>query len=346
MITLRKKETIELFHVELTLKEKTKQNPFIAVLILASEQGEITPESLRQNLLTSLPIRACANLLLRISQQGYLERINGNSAYTLTELGEQSAIDKSFWVGEKGVYSVFVASSVLIDQQIILIKKTERFEYDRNGNWEAFTPSSILEYQNEVLKIEGNEKIIEEVEAKCFKSNSIDCVLEIQASKDECLLKVLNEKEVLFQNRVDINEQDLKEDLLLNTNEFEYNERGKNILVEFDPNDISFLRKVSINSPYFQGVGFSPLEIENVWFMPLNQQNAEMWLLEILYKGIDSYFLDDYSFESFAKDKAKHILSQYNVEIPTRNRMKQLLAEKPTAFYQTAKLETIDYLNY
>ena len=121
MITLRKTEQIEIYQVELALKEKTKQSPFIAVLILAQEQGEINAETLKDYLLPTLPIRACNNLLIRLTQQGYLEKkrqqnfrnnIWGNSFYdeedindyigsvfTLTELGEQSAVDKSFWVG-------------------------------------------------------------------------------------------------------------------------------------------------------------------------------------------------------------------------------------------------------
>ena len=74
MITLRKNEQVEIYQVELALKEKTKQSPFIAVLILAQEQGEITAETLKDYLLHTLPIRACNNLLIRLTQQGYLEK--------------------------------------------------------------------------------------------------------------------------------------------------------------------------------------------------------------------------------------------------------------------------------
>ena len=37
MITIKKSESIELYQLKLTLKEKVKQNPFIAVLMLAQE---------------------------------------------------------------------------------------------------------------------------------------------------------------------------------------------------------------------------------------------------------------------------------------------------------------------
>lgn len=128
MITLRKSEQIEIYQVELALKEKTKQSPFIAVLILAQEQGEITAETLKDNLLPTLPIRACNNLLIRLTQQGYLEKKRqqnfrndiwgrsfydenesdyNNSIFTLTELGEQSAIDKSFGLVKKG-YTMYM----------------------------------------------------------------------------------------------------------------------------------------------------------------------------------------------------------------------------------------------
>lgn len=370
MITLRKTEQIEIYQVELTLKEKTKQSPFIAVLILAREQGEITAESLQQNLLPTLPIRACNNLLLRLTQQGYLtkkqnefyrtdiygRRIRsfdydneddfGIVTFILTDLGEQSAIDKSFWVGEKGVYNVYVSHSNLLNQQIIRTEKVERSEDDRNGNRIIQTPYSISDYQNQILNINKKEIRIEEIEGRCFQLNPADCSLEIQSSNDECLLKILKDKQTLFQSLFETNEHELKEELLTNSNEFEYNENKKVVLSEFNQDNLSFNRKVKLKNPYFQDNQFNSVEIENVAFIPSDKQNAELWLNELLFKGIDKYFLDENSFNDFAKEKAKTILAHYSIELPTRKLLKQVFAEKGNAFYQTAKLETIDYLNY
>lgn len=346
MITLRKSEQIEIYQVELALKEKTKQSPFIAVLILAQEQREITAETLKDYLLPTLPIRACNNLLIRLTQQGYLEKKRQqNSIFTLTELGEQSAIDKSFWVGEKGIYNVYVSHSNLLSKQIIKTEKVDRTEDDRNGNRIIRTPNYISQYHNQILNLNKKEIRIEEIEDKCFQLKPLECSLEIETKEDEALIRI-KEKQTLFQSSYEINENELKEELLSNTKEFEYNENKKVVLSEFNQDNILFNRKVKLRNPYFQNNQFNSLEIENVAFIPSDVQNAELWLNEILFKGIDKYFLDDKSFNEYSANKAKPILEHYKVALPTREQLKQNFAERENAFYQTAKLETIDYLNY
>jgi hypothetical protein len=366
MITLRKSELIEIYQVELALKEKTKQSPFIAVLILAQEQGEITAETLKDNLLPTLPIRACNNLLIRLTQQGYLEKKRqqnfrndiwgrsfyyenesdyNNSIFTLTELGEQSAIDKSFWVGEKGIYNVYVSHSNLLGQQIIKTEKVDRnLEDDRNAN-RQYTPGFVLEHQNQFLKINNKEIRIEEIEDKCFQLKPLECSLEIETKEDDALVRI-KEKQTLFQSSFEINENELKEELLSNTNEFEYEENRKVVLSDFNQDNLSFNRKVKLRNPYFQNNHFKSVEIDNVAFIPSDIRNAELWLDEIIFKGIDRYFFDEKAFNEFTANKAKPILEHYSVELPTREQLKQTIAERENAFYQTAKLETIDYLNY
>ncbi len=348
------------------MKEKTKQSPFIAVLILAQEQGEITAETLKDNLLPTLPIRACNNLLIRLTQQGYLEKKRqqnfrndiwgrsfydenesdyNNSIFTLTELGEQSAIDKSFWVGEKGIYNVYVSHSNLLGQQIIKTEKVDRnLEDDRNAN-RQYTPGFVLEHQNQILKINNKEIRIEEIEDKCFQLKPLECSLEIETKEDDALIRI-KEKQTLFQSSFEINENELKEELLSNTNEFEYEENRKVVLSDFNQDNLSFNRKVKLRNPYFQNNHFNSVEIENVAFIPSDIRNAELWLDEIIFKGIDRYFLDEKTFNEFTANKAKPILEHYSVELPTREQLKQTIAERENAFYQTAKLETIDYLNY
>lgn len=367
MITLRKTEQIEIYQVELALKEKTKQSPFIAVLILAQEQGEINAVTLKDYLLPTLPIRACNNLLIRLTQQGYLEKkrqqnfrnnIWGHSFYdeedendyngsvfTLTELGEQSAVDKSFWVGEKGIYNVYISHSNLLNQQIIKTEKVERnLEDDRNA-YRQYTPGFVLEHQNQILNINKKEIRIEEIEDKCFQLKPLECSLEIETKEDEALIRI-KEKQTLFQSSYEINENELKEELLSITNEFEYNENKKVVLSEFKQDNISFNRKVKLRNPYFQENQFNSVEIENIAFIPSDKRNAELWLNEILFKGIDKYFLDEKTFNEYTANKAKPILEHYKVALPTREQLKQNLAKRENAFYQTAKLETIDYLNY
>lgn len=366
MITLRKRDQVEIYQVELALKEKTKQSPFIAVLILAQEQGKITAETIKDNLLPTLPIRACNNLLIRLTQQGYLEKKRqqnfrndilgrsfydedesdyNNSIFTLTELGEQSAIDKSFWVGEKGIYNVYVSHSNLLGQEIIKTEKVDRnLEDDRNVN-RQYTPKFVLGHQNQILNINKKEIRIEEIEDKCFQLKPLECSLEIETKEDDALIRI-KEKQTLFQSSFEIHENKLKEELLSNTNEFEYEENRKVVLSDFNQDILSFNRKVKLRNPYFQNNHFNSVEIENVAFIPSDNQNAELWLNEILFKGIDKYFIDEKTFNEFTSNKAKPILEHYSVELPTRKQLKQNIAERENAFYQTAKLETIDYLNY
>jgi hypothetical protein len=366
MITLRKAEQVEVYQVVLALKEKTKQSPFIAVLILAQEQGEITAETLKDYLLPTLPIRACNNLLIRLTQQGYLKNKRqqifrndiwgrssydedeidyNNSIFTLTELGEQSAIDKSFWVGEKGIYNVYVSHSNLLNQQIIKMEKVDRnLEDDRNVNRQN-TPRFVLEYQNQILNINKREIRIEEIEDKCFQLKPLECLLEIETKEDDAVIRI-KEKQILFQSSFEINEHELKEELLSNTNEFEYDKNKKVVLSEFNQDNLSFNRKVKLRNPYFRNNHFNSVEIENVRIIPSDKRNAELWLNEILFKGIDRYFLDEKTFNEFTANKAKPILEHYSVELPTREQLKQTIAKRENAFYQTAKLETIDYLNY
>lgn len=367
MITLQKNEQVEIYQVELALKEKTKQSPFIAVLMLAQEQGEITAETLKDYLLPTLPNRACNNLLIRLTQQGYLEKKRqqnfrnniwgrsfhnedesnfNNSIFILTELGEQSAVDKSFWVGEKGIYNVYVCHSSLLNQLIIKTEKVERSEDDRNGNKIIRTPNFISQYQNQILSLNKKEIRIEEIEHKCFKLKYMECSLEIEAKGDDTIIRILNEKQTLFQSSYEINENELKKELLSNTNEFYYDEDINVVLSEFNQDNISFIRKVKLRNPYFQGNQFNSVEIENVAFIPSDEENAELWLNEIFFKGIDKYFLDEKTFNEFTANKAKPILEHFSLELPTRKQLKQNIAERENAFYQTAKLETIDYLNY
>ncbi len=353
MITLRKVEQVEIYQVELALKEKTKQSPFIAVLILAQEQGEIDVISLKTNLLPILPERACENLLKRLAKQGYLyeEEYGSFSSYSLTELGEQSAIDKSYWVGEKGLYDVYISKKMFDDgfipYHILKIEKSKTLEDNRNKiSSERRTPQEISAYKSLQIKLNNQELLLEEIESKCFLLNPMDCFLEIQSSNDESFLRILKDKQTLFQSSFETNEHDLKEELLTNSKEYEFEENKKVVLSNFNQDNLSFNRKVKLINPYFQDNQFNSVEIENVAFIPSNKRNAELWLNEILFKGIDKYFLDKKMYNEFTANKAKPILEHYSVELPTREQLKQTFAERENAFYQIAKLETIDFLNY
>lgn len=357
MITLKRNEDIEIFQVELALKTKTNQSPFISILILAQEQELISAETLQENLLTSLPVRACENLLKRLEQQGYLQKEESNmfgyrqtyqdsfANYLLTDFGQQSATDKSFWIGEKGVYNVFVSKSNLIEQRIIRTEKVERAEDNRNTNI-LRTPNEISQYENQILTINKTEVLIEDVEEKCFQLKSANGLLEIQAKENETVLKLSKENQLLFQTDIVIEESILQEELLIACGEFEYDEDKKSILIKFSKDNLSFNRKVKIGKPIFQRIQFNQVELENISHIPSDRQNADLWYWELLYKNMNDYFLDDTSFDAYAYEIAKQILAYYQIIKPERKEFAGILSEREDTFYQIAKLETIDYLNY
>jgi hypothetical protein len=350
MIKLRKTEKIEIYQVELALKEKTKQSPFIAVLILAQELGEIDAFSLKANLLPTLPERACENLLKRLASQEYFyeEEYGCFSLYTLTELGKQSAIDKSFWVGEKGIYNVYISHSNLLNQQIIKTEKVDRSEDDRNGNRITRTPHFISQYHNQILNLNKKEIRIEEIEDKCFQLNSLECSLEIEAKQDDALIRI-KEKQTLFESSFEINENELKEELLINTSEFDYDANKKLVLSEFNKDNISFNRKVKLRNPYFQNNQFNSVEIENIRFFPKDENAAIPWYVELLLRNISTYFMTESDFMAYSKKWATEFEPYFEVMIPSKTIFLNYIKsnyEEQDIFYEIAKLETIDYLNY
>ena len=357
MIALKRNEDIEIFQVELALKSKTKQSPFISVLILAQEQESISAETLQENLLTSLPVRACENLLKRLEQQGYLQKEQSNrfgyrqtyqdsfANYLLTDFGQQSATDKSFWIGEKGVYNVFVSKSKLFEQRIIKTEKVERAEDNRNTNI-LRTPNEISQYENQILTINKTEVLIEDVEEKCFQLKPANCILEIQAKGNESVLKLSKENQLLFQTEFEIEENILQHELLAACPEFEYDQDKEAILTEFNKDNLSFNRKVKISKPIFKRNQFNQVELENISHIPSDKQNADLWYWELLYKNMNDYFLDDTSFDAYAYEIAKQILAYHQIIKPERKEFAEILSEREDTFYQIAKLETIEYLNY
>ncbi|MBS4013956.1 MAG: hypothetical protein KGZ97_09420 [Bacteroidetes bacterium] len=357
MIVLKRTEDIDVFQVELALKLKTKQSPFISVLILAQEQEEVTANSLQQNLLTSLPVRACENLLKRLEQQGYLQKVQSNmfgyrqtyqntfANYVLTDLGQQSATDKSFWIGEKGVYNVYISKTNLIEQRIIRTEKVERAE-DNRSNIILVTPREIRQYENQILSINKTEVLIEDVEEKCFQLKSVNCNLEIQSKENESLMKISKENQLIFQTDFEIKENSLQEELLMNCSEFEYDQDKKAILTEFNKDNLSFNRKVKILKPIFQRNQFNQVELESISHIPINQENADLWFWELLYKNMSDYFLDENSFKEFASELASPIQLHFKVKVPKRKELSEIFSEREDTFYHIAKLETIDYLNY
>lgn len=349
MITIIRNEEIEVYQVELALKEKTKQSPFIAILILAQEQDVISALTLQQHLLTTLPVRACGNLLKRLEQQGYLQQIEegmfGEINYLLTTLGKDSAIDKSFWIGEKGLYNVYLSNNDLIDQRIFKPGKVDKPGDDRHNNI-LKTPFEIVQYENRIISINRTEVMIEDVERKCFQMKPANCILEVVTNASESRLNVSKDGQKLYQTDIHIEEEILKRELLETCDEFEYDLDKNAITTEFNSENLSFKRKVKITKPFFQGYYFNQVDLENISHIPCDKENADMWYWELLFQNMTEYFPDEKSFNEFATNLAKLFLPHFDLTIPTRKEMANIFRERGNAFYQIAKIETFDLLNY
>ena len=88
------------------------------------------------------------------------------------------------------------------------------------------------------------------------------------------------------------------------------------------------------------------VELENISHIPSDKENADLWYWELLYKNMNEYFLEENSFKEFASELATPIQEHFKIKIPNRKELAEILTEREDAFYQIAKLETIDYLNY
>jgi hypothetical protein len=227
-------------------------------------------------------------------------------------------------------------------QKVIKADKAVRTEKD---NTLSNTPREIQQYQNEVLYLNKKEVLLESIEQKCFKLNDKSCKLEVLAKDTEATLKITENEQVLYQISIDLPEETLRYELLDQLKNFDADAEA--IKVAFDANNLSFQRDVTIQNPKYAGVTFETVKIASVRHIPEDTYEAEEWLHELMYKNIQSYFLDEASFDTFVQEQSEVLLSHYpSLAIPDRKEAVEILAQRNDAFYQQAKLTTIDYLTY
>jgi hypothetical protein len=215
MIVLRKRERLELYLMLLEIEKKVEDRPYIAILKRADEVGgEITPSMVRSDLLVSLPLKACENLLYRLTDLGYFEKagvksernLNGQHGqdgqepvFRITDKGRESAQTKTFWQPEKGAYMVYKSKSPLITrligQSIIQITR------HRSDKGEQRNTSDVLKQDlNKPIKVLNKEEHEEEIrikeiriigfEEKCLSYGQVDTILEIEVYENEAAIKI------------------------------------------------------------------------------------------------------------------------------------------------------------
>lgn len=347
MITLTKNEEIERFQLEFSLLRKTNQSAFISILVLALEQDSIDAISVAANLLTGVPERACDNLLKRLARLGYLvEEPKGNmSSYCLTdELGKKCAIEKAFWVPEKGVYNVFVLKSNLVQQRIIKIDRVDKSQNEEHVQAISQLPVEVTSARNQALLLNDGEAMITELEKNGYRLDSIVCALHLEANANESTLKIQQDKEILYTTLLELEEGWVREEILKSIEL--YNEDKKAILTEFDKNNLSFSRDVSVKSPVIKNNKFNTVQLTHVAHLPANLINARKWYGEMLYRSIEDYFFEDAAFDQLAQEVSKPFAKHFKLQIPNKKTFALEMAKRTDAFYQLAKLETHNFLIY
>jgi hypothetical protein len=376
MIVLRKRERLELYLMLLEIEKKVKDQPYIAILMRACEAGgEITPSMVRSNLLVSLPLKACENLLYRLKDLGYFEEagvdrernLNGQHGqdeqepvFRITDKGRESAQTETFWQPEKGAYMVYKSKSPLITrligQSIIQITR------HRSDKGEQRNTSDVLNKDlNKPIKIlnkEGHEEEIRIIgfEEKCLSYGQVKTILEIKVDENEAVIKIKEEKnkenveesgDPLGKFSTPLREEEVRDALLAGKFGDSYDKHKKVVRIPFSPENLSWIRDVHIEKPVYEGVEFAPVWLKGVRFIPSDEEQARMWVEEWLLRNVDEYFWSDEEFQAYLHEKLGIILEFYpQLGAVTRKEMIDRLSKRQNSFYSIAKLEAANYLSY
>ena len=376
MIDLKKEEQLELYLMLLEIEKKVEDRPYISILMRACEAGgEITPSMVRSDLLVSLPLKACENLLYRLTDLGYFEEagvkrernLNGQHGqdgqepvFRITDKGRESAQTETFWQPEKGAYMVYKSKSPLITrligQSIIQITR------HRSDKGEQRNTSDVLKQDlNKPIKVlnqEGHEEEIRIIgfEEKCLSYGQVDTILEIKVDENEALIKIKPKKnkenveksdDILGKFSTQLREEEVRDALLAGKFGDSYDKHKKVVRTPFSPEDLRWIRDVDIEKTIYEGVEFAPVQLEGVRFIPSDEEQARMWVEEWLLRNVDEYFWSDEEFQAYLHKKLGIIFEFYpQLGGVTRKEMIDRLSKRQNSFYSIAKLEAANYLSY
>jgi predicted transcriptional regulator len=410
MITLQKKQIVKVHQVAMELLTKTKESPFIAILILAKELGgSINPEILRSELFPNLPLAACRNLLVRLELQGYFKQqedkeggiyvtemgkrdnivetyirnfeqpiiatelnrfnrqitieqfqdwINRNlqsglfqnvqpsqEGFWLTQKGQESAADKSMWVGEKGIYNVYSTETPFSEQRIIGIEPVKNKTIDDRDQKPQRVSNELSSYENQEIYLKGTEYRIEKIEDKCFQLQDENWGLKLSAvPKQKANLSIKGKDITEFSQEMTFDFEALQSDIL--TEEFALSYKDGYVLSAFDTQNTNFVREIKIEKPVWRSEVFEPTNLKNIKHRPATEQDAQNWYLHLLTNNIQKYFLSDSEFDNHSNAHTQLFQPHFNLTAKKRTELIKELSLNKGTFYQRVKLETINYLNF
>jgi hypothetical protein len=372
MIILQKKEKISVYQVAMELQVEMDKHPFISILMLAgelyNEDKAITATDLRLKLFPPLPERACLNLLKRLEADDYLcpakgskptnrfnDTLNSEYYFDLTSKGKQSIESRSVWIGEKGIYNIYIADNPLAIQRIVAIRRVTPNEIQNSSHLENWKSSkTIQDLEKTYVDIKGidnkgntynNERYyIAKMDDKCFELQAEDCDLEIAAKPNVPIQLHLTFKKNQYQTMVFNHTYDTLKEALL-THQFGKAYQKPYILTNYNAEQLNFTRDIDIEHFKWDDNVFENTHLKDVPCRPSNSKEAQFWYEAILTNQVTKYYMDS-DFEILSENCQKEFKPYFILPIMSRQNLAEKISSEKKNFYLKAKLETIDFLTY
>ncbi len=359
---LSKKLKTEVFQVKADYKVLRKHAPFIAILQLGLEYEDLDAGLLKRELLSALSIPACENILKRLVEMGHLEPDEYNEyeeyneydayngVYYLSELGKVGAKRKEFYENRTGVLEIEVLKedSVFVPEKIIRIeeKRADRIEEGKVIN----LPDKFYNLCNskQSIPLKNNTFILDKMEQKYYplknkKQKNSESKLQIKIENNTMSISIGQYQKELEEH----SEKEAKQVILKNHFKTAYSEKYNSIKVPFDPNKLDLQRKCQIERPIFRDTRFDPISIPNVQCIPESKTDAYDWHRALVKTSVEAYCFSDAAFQELANKVAERFIAHSAILKDSLNRQTMIASlNQRKDFYQRAKLETIDYLNY
>ncbi|WP_375241268.1 hypothetical protein [Polaribacter sp.] len=337
---LTKDISINKYRVLADYKVKVAKSPFMSVLQLAKDEGGmLNSEVLYEKLMKPLALKACENLLERLSLMGYFLEIN--DSYQLITLGLNAIENKEFYDKRNGLLEIWVAESNMFTQRIVKIVEL-KYDDDKKSKTQS------VDYQVESLV---NNKNVVQLNNGAFTLDKIEEQIKFLEEDEErmtIVLEEMNYKVELADFSQYIKEEKQKVIASILESEFNSNylQQEHIVLTDFKKNNLSLVRDHKIESPVFKETYFNAITISNVTVSPKNSDEAKSWFQAKLKQGINKYFESDEEFSEY-ENRIANEFQLFKDELSntiSRQQLIELFGEED--FYKKAKLETIDYLSY
>ncbi len=347
---LTKNIHINKYRILADYKVKVSKSPFMSVLQLANEKGGIlTPDVLYDQLMQPLAIKACENLLERLTSMNYFEAFfkydlfdeTEKKFHELTSFGEQSIETKDFYDKRNGILEIWTTEKNEFTSEIV---KIEELPYDDDKNTETKRIDSHLNSlikPEKIIKLNTGSYTIDKIESQIKLLKQAEENITIDFNTNNYTIKLVD-----FISYEKEDKQNIIESILINEFQNNYLPKENILLSYFNNQDTSLIRNIKIEEPIFRETIFNSTIIPNIKVNPKDLNDAKKWFEALLKQRVNRYFLSDEEFNQFENDIANKFELYKNHLINSINRQQLIEIFEEEDFYKKTKLETIDYLNY